>query len=55
MFDNSRFNKPLNKWNVSNVGDMEYMFQSSEFNQDISMWNVNPNVRAICIFKDASI
>ena len=55
MFYDSRFNKPLNKWDVSNVWDMEYMFQLSKFNQDISMWNINPNVKVICIFKDAAI
>lgn len=34
------FNKPLNKWEVSNVTSMYRMFSEAEaFNQDISGWN----------------
>ena len=36
------FNQPLNKWNVSDVKDMESMFEgASSFNQPLNKWNVS--------------
>jgi surface protein len=42
MFERCKsFNQPLNKWDVSNVTDMESMFDRCEsFNQDLSNWEV---------------
>lgn len=35
------FNRPLDKWDVSNVEDMGIMFHSCKFfNQDLSSWDV---------------
>jgi surface protein len=46
--NNKKFNQPLDKWNVSNVTNMDYMFNGDSntgvylvFNQNISGWNVN--------------
>ena len=41
MFQGSKFNQDISRWNVSNVMEMEDMFAESEFNQDISHWNVS--------------
>ena len=41
LFDGSKFNGDISKWNVSNVTDMSGMFENSEFNGDISKWNVS--------------
>ena len=36
------FNQPLNKWDVSNVTDMDAMFAfASSFNQPLNDWNVS--------------
>ena len=36
------FNRPINKWNVSNVWNMYHMFSgASSFNQPINKWNVS--------------
>ena len=38
----SSFNQPLNKWNVSNVTDMDDMFlKASSFNQPLNKWDVS--------------
>jgi len=37
----SEFNGNINKWNVSNVQDMNRMFVFSKFNGDISNWDVS--------------
>ena len=42
--DAEAFNQPLNKWDVSNVTDMEEMFEDAPFNQPLNNWNVS-NVR----------
>ena len=35
------FNQPLDKWDVSNVGDMYRMFFNAEsFNQQLDKWQV---------------
>ena len=43
MFLSARsFNQPLNKWDVSNVTDMDAMFAfASSFNQPLNDWNVS--------------
>lgn len=42
MFLYSRFNSPINTWNVSKVRNMEAMFSASyAFNQNISNWDVS--------------
>ena len=41
MFDTSRFNGDISRWNVSNVTNMKKMFMHSEFFGDISQWNVS--------------
>ena len=41
LFDYSKFNGNISKWNVSNVKDMIGMFAYSEFNKDISSWNTS--------------
>ena len=43
MFDAaSSFNQPLNKWDVSNVTNMDAMFAfASSFNQPLNDWNVS--------------
>ena len=41
MFEHCSFNKPLDKWDVSNVKDMSYMFFNSKFNNDISTWDTS--------------
>jgi surface protein len=41
MFSNSKFNKDISKWNVSNVETMVGMFEKTEFNFDISKWDVS--------------
>ena len=36
------FNEPLNRWNVSNVKNMDSMFAGAEsFNQPLNDWNVS--------------
>ena len=43
MFESSRFNGDISKWNVSNVLDMSGMFyDNSDFEQDISAWAFHP-------------
>ena len=40
--DESSFNQPLNKWDVSNVRNMSRMFlDASSFNQPLNKWNVS--------------
>ena len=41
IFDDSKFNGDISKWNVSNVTNMNHMFNGSVFNQDISNWDVS--------------
>ena len=36
MFFNTKFNKDISNWDVSNVIDMNEMFYASKFNKDIS-------------------
>ena len=41
LFEYTKFNGDISKWNVSNVTCMERMFFDSRFNGDISNWNVS--------------
>jgi len=41
MFTNSKFNKDISKWNVSNVENMSGMFFKSKFNQNINNWDIS--------------
>ena len=54
LFQNSNFNGNINKWNVSNVKNMDCMFSSAfKFNQPLNDWNTS-NVESMCyMFSDA--
>ena len=40
MFQKSlNFNKPLDKWDMSNVGDRDFMFDESNVYVKIQQWN----------------
>ena len=41
LFEYSKFNGDISKWNVSNVKNMANMFTKSKFNSDISNWDVS--------------
>jgi surface protein len=41
LFNKSKFNGDISKWNTSNVNNMSRMFYSSIFNGDISNWDVS--------------
>ena len=41
MFTGSRFNQPIDTWDVSQVTDMSGMFRESWFNQPIGDWDVS--------------
>jgi surface protein len=42
MFNGTKFNRNIGKWDVSNVTDMERMFfDATLFNQDIGVWDVS--------------
>ena len=49
LFESSRFNGDISKWDVSNVRNMNEMFCDSEFNGDISKWNVS-NVKKYVLY-----
>lgn len=55
LFQNSNFNGNINKWNVSNVKNMDCMFSSAfKFNQPLNDWNTS-NVESMCyMFSDAT-
>jgi len=40
VFNDSKFNGDISKWDVSNVTDMINMFENGVFNGDISKWDV---------------
>ena len=55
MFGKTKFNQPLNKWDVSNVTNMGYMFRITEsFNQNLSDWNVSKVTDMTKMFINAS-
>ena len=41
MFEQSKFNQDISRWDVSSVTNMYRMFYNSEFNQDIGDWDVS--------------
>jgi len=41
MFEQSKFNQDISRWDVSGVTSMYRMFYNSEFNQDIGDWDVS--------------
>ena len=41
LFEYSKFNGNISKWNVDNVTSMACMFKESNFDGDISKWNVS--------------
>ena len=41
MFQSSKFNKDISKWDVSGVKDMSGMFWYYKFNIDISKWDIS--------------
>ena len=46
-----KFNQPLDKWNVSNVTNMNCMFfNCQEFNQSLNNWNVSKVKNMRCMF-----
>ena len=53
MFYNCEsFNSDLSNWNVSKVGNMEYMFYNCyNFNSDLSNWNVKGYITFRSMFK----
>lgn len=54
LFQNSNFNGNINKWNVSNVKNMDCMFSSAfKFNQPINNWNISHLLIANAMFKNA--
>ena len=53
LFQHSKFNGDISKWNVSNVKDMYAMFCGSNFDGDISKWNVS-NVEGMSYIFDKS-
>jgi hypothetical protein len=55
MFCLSTFNKPIDKWNVSNVKTMRGMFSKSKFNQNISKWEINPKCDTENMFYNCNI
>jgi surface protein len=55
MFNDSKFNNDISKWNVSNVKNMAWMFASSSFNQDISNWDVSNVLFMTNMFDDCPL
>jgi surface protein len=55
MFKGAKsFNQPLEKWDVSNVTNMNFMFDgASSFNQPLEKWDVSKVKEKEDIFKDA--
>ena len=42
FYDCSKFNQPLNNWNVKKVEDMSYIFgKCTKFNQPLEKWNMS--------------
>ena len=55
MFDNSKFNKDISNWDVSNIKNMCGMFQKSKFAKDISNWKINKDCDTTDMFNDCPI
>jgi surface protein len=41
MFEETKINKNISKWDISKVEIMCFIFKNSKFNGDISNWNVS--------------
>jgi len=55
MFEKSKFNGDISKWDVSNVSMMDEMFHGSIFNQDISNWKIKKSANIKNMFKTCKI
>jgi surface protein len=55
MFEESRFNGDLSRWNTSSVRDMSRMFKMSDFNGDISQWDVSSVTNMSDMFYDWNV
>ena len=55
LFNRSKFNGDISKWNVSNVEDMSFMFNNSIFNSDISKWKISSKCDTYNMFSGCSI
>ena len=53
MFKDSKFNQPIDNWDVSKVQNMEGMFEGSDFNQPIGKWDVSNVLDMSYIFSDS--
>lgn len=53
LFQDSKFNGDISKWDTSNVSNMLNMFKNSEFNGDISNWNVSNVVYSGSMFANS--
>jgi len=53
MFYGSKFNQPINDWDVSAVTDMFEMFRGSSFNQQIRDWDVTSVTEMDAMFSDS--
>ena len=52
MFFNSKFNKNISDWDISNVESMECMFQNTNFDKDLSKWNTKNLINIKEIFDE---
>ena len=54
LFENTKYNGDISKWNTSNVTDMSYMFYFAEnFNQPIGNWDVSSVTNMDAMFASA--
>jgi hypothetical protein len=54
LFENSKFNGDISKWNIMNVENMVGMFSRSKFNGNISQWNVSNVKDMYCMFMSSN-
>lgn len=55
MFQDSKFNGDISKWNVSKVTNMWGMFSGSQFNGDLSKWKVSDEVDMEDMFEGSKL
>ena len=56
LFEYSKFNGDISKWNVSNVTSMDSMFYGcKKFNSNISKWDVSKVTNTVYMFDRCSI
>ena len=54
IFDGvSRFNQPVDSWDVSHVTDMSFAFHSTHFNQPLKSWNVSRVTNMRSMFEES--